>query len=272
MLAAGLCLATARATLAADAAPAAPANPVAAAPAPPAAPAQAQPAAGAQSSPAASEQELAEITVHGKRLQQAITDAEDNFYQLYNKVDKDDKYHTSCVYLTLDRDTKIQRRVCIPGFVADAMADWAVWRARCQPPQPGYGYDEYDCLDTNKDNRLSLDEAAARPELESDFTTLDTDGDGYLSRQEFAAQTTSSLAVYQPPPPQLVLMEGSKDWYKHMMQVVNADPRLKEMAGHLDDLYHELAVVQQQYGNTAGEVKKTQPAKVATSNMGPRSQ
>jgi len=243
------------------------------APAPPTATTPA-PAPAPSADPQEHMQELDEITVHGKRLAQAIADAEDDFYQLYNKVDKDDKYHTSCVYLNIDPDhpsSGIKTRVCLPGFVADAMADWAVWKARCQPPEPGTGYDEFDCLDRNKDGRLSWNEAQAREELGADFPQLDSNHDGMLSRQEFAAQTSAGPpAIYQPPPPQLVLMEGSKGWYDHMMKVVNGDPRLQEKAGHLDDLYHELASVQREFGKAQAATAKDQPPKVVRTNNGPR--
>jgi len=223
-----------------------------AAPAPAAAPVAAAPVPASAAAPAATDQvqELDEIMVRGKRLLDQIADEEDDFYALFNKVNKDEKYDTSCVYLNLDPQSltsSIKSRVCIPGFVADAMADFQVWKMRCQPPYEGY--DEFDCLDRNKDNRISWDEATARQELESDFVTLDEDMDSKLSREEFNSgnQTTGAPVVYQPPPPQLVLMEGTRDWYDHMMKVIRDDPKLGEMAGKLDDLYHELAQVQTRY-------------------------
>jgi EF hand len=212
-------------------------------------------------------QQLDEIVVHGKRLVKAINDAEDDFYQLFNQLNKDDRYDTSCVYLNAnpdDRNSRIQTRVCMPGFVADAMADWAQWKIRCQPPLQGF--DEFSCLDRNSDRRISWQEATARTELEADFQALDQDHDGFLSRQEFAAETSTSQPAYQPPPPQLVLMEGSKDWYAHMMQVINSDPRLQQKAGHLDDLYRELVAVQQQYGKARDDL----PVKTVKPNLGPR--
>jgi TolA-binding protein len=223
-------------------------------------------------SPSAGEadiQELDEVLVRGERLVKAINDAEDNFYDLFNKVNTDNDYDTSCVYLNTDPDnpgSQIKSRVCIPGFVADAMADWAQWKVRCQPPVDGF--DEFDCLDRSKDNRISWQEASARPELEADFTNLDEDDNGSLDRQEFSNQTYGSPALYQPPPPQLVLMERSNDWYDHMMKVINTDPRLQEMAGHLDDLYHELQDVQYTYQQfTAKDEAERKPVKV---NLGPR--
>jgi hypothetical protein len=240
MLAAVLCTATSM-SFAQQAAPGPAAAPDAAAPA-----AAATPAA----TPADQLQELDEVMVRGKRLLDQIADEEDDFYALFNKVNKDEKYDTSCVYLNLDPDSltaSIKSRVCIPGFVADAMADFQIWKMRCQPPYRGI--DEFDCLDRNGDGRISWDEATARQELDSDFTTLDEDLDGKLSRDEFSSgnQTTGAPVVYQPPPPQLVLMEGTKDWYEHMMKVIREDPKLGEMAGKLDDLYRELAQVQTRF-------------------------
>src|SRR5262249_48151723 len=126
----------------------------------------------------------------GENIIKAIADAEDNFYALFNEVNKDDDYDTRCVYLNIDPDnpgSQLKSRVCIPGFVTDAMADYAVFLDCDKAWQPG----------GNPDDRRTC---------------------------------------YQPPPPQLVLMERSKRWAVEMMKVVNSDPRLKEQAGHLDDL------------------------------------
>jgi len=218
-------------------------------------------------------QELDEITVRGKRLQQTVEDAEDEFYRLYNKAEKDQRYQVSCAFLSADPGpppSAIMTRVCLPGFVSDAMADWAVWAGRCDPPEPGQGFDEFDCLDRNRDGRLSFDEASARTELGSQFYSLDSDHDSYLSREEFAKRGPSGPPAYRPPQPQLVLMEGSKRWTDHMMQVINADPHLQQMAGHLTDLYGELAAAQQQYGKAREVVDKDNPRKVAKTNPGPR--
>lgn len=239
------------------------------------APAAAAPAPAAAGAPASTDpvQELDEIMVRGKRLLDLIADEEDDFYALFNKVNKDEKYDTSCVYLNTDPDSlasSIKSRVCIPGFVADAMADFQVWKMRCQPPYEGF--DEFDCLDRNNDNRLSWDEAAARQELEADFTVMDQDQDGKVTRDEFSAgnQATGSPVVYQPPPPQLVLMEGTKAWYDHMMKVIREDPQLGEMAGKLDDLYRELAQVQSRYAELDPNANKAVQPVSNKRSTGPR--
>lgn len=51
----------------------------------------------------------------------------------------------------------------------------------------------FDDLDTNKDDGLSAAEAGALPEIFTQWSTLDVDTDGILSRAEFAS--------YQMPAP-----------------------------------------------------------------------
>jgi hypothetical protein len=79
-------------------------------------------------------QELDEILVRGKRLRDAIADAEDDFFALYNKLNKDDDYSTSCIYVNTDPDSQIKSRLCIPGFLADALADQVYFAEQCQSP------------------------------------------------------------------------------------------------------------------------------------------
>jgi hypothetical protein len=101
--------------------------------APPAAPPTAATAAAAPSSDAALP-ELTEIEVHGKRLRIAISDAQDDFFALYNKLNKDHDYDTSCVNVPLNADTQITQRMCIPGFYADALADQVYFQEECKAP------------------------------------------------------------------------------------------------------------------------------------------
>jgi hypothetical protein len=199
-------------------------------------------------------EELEEVVVHGRRLKDEIIQAEDKYFALFNEVNKDDRYDTQCLALELERDSRLQHRACIPGFVRDAMADWAPFKARCQPPQEGSGFDEFSCLDRNRDNRLSRQEAAARRELEDAFLDLDVDGgaDTYISRSEFTAscrdcdpaKIPAPESVYMPPSPDAVLMNGSTKWYQHMLAVTNSDPRLKKMADELGAMYEQLIAAQ----------------------------
>lgn len=193
---------------------------------------------------------LDEVLVHGKRLEQRIVEAEDEFYRLYNQVNEDDKYQVNCAYVKVDPDyaaSRITRRICLPGFVADAVAEWTAFQMLCLPPLQE-GFDEFDCLDKNNDHRLYPRELAARPDLQQ----MALGGQGYITRSDWDAFSQSTLAsqgataLYMPPRPTLVLMEGTKAWYEHMLQVIRSDPRLSEMAGRLDDLHEEYMTLQAQ--------------------------
>lgn len=205
--------------------------------------------------------ELEEVVVQGKRLQQRIVEAEDEFYKLFNQINTNDDYDTNCPYLDLSADggSRINSRVCMPVFVANAIADYTVWRRQCQPPLDGF--DEFSCLDRNRDERLTWQEAAVRPSLDAQFFMLDADNSGYLTRDELPDEGMSGPVGYQPPPPELVLAEGSNRWYEHTLKVINSDPRLQEMAGRLDDMHRELAAMRRQAGDLEAERAANQPVR-----------
>jgi hypothetical protein len=211
--------------------------------------------------------ELDEVVVQGKRLLERIAEAEEEFYKLFNDLNKDARYDTHCVSLRAVEGSMMQTRACIPGFVADAMADWAPFRARCQPPQEmEYGRDgpEFACLDRNNDGRLSLEEASARDELGSAFFEIDQEGNsnGSIDGDEFiqAMQDRTDLsapAVYQPPTPDAVLVNGTQKWHDHMTAVVKSDPRLAQMADKLGQMYYDLALAQRRINQIDATVKET---------------
>jgi hypothetical protein len=62
-------------------------------------------------------QQLEQIWAHGKRLAHRIEDAEDEFFPLYNKVNKNDDYDIKCGYAYLSADTMIMGRACVAGFL-----------------------------------------------------------------------------------------------------------------------------------------------------------
>ena len=140
-------------------------------------------------------QELDEVLVRGGRLRDAIVDAEDDFFKLYNQLNKNSDFTTSCIFASVQADSQIKSRFCIPGFMADAMADQVYFSEQCKA----------------------------------------------------AAGSPAGTTCYTPPTPQQVLMERKLEYANYMMKVIRSDPRLGDKAGHLDDLYHELVSVQQQY-------------------------
>jgi hypothetical protein len=215
-------------------------------------------------------QELDEVVVRGERLRDVIIKAEDEFYKLYNQLNKNDKYDVSCPQLNISPDggSRINSRMCLPGFVADAIADFAVYKISCEPTFANF--------DTNRDGRVSRMESMVNGDLQFQFDELDLNDDDNLDQHaEFRAFETwalMNLNCFRPPAPDLVLMEGTEKWYTHMLTVTNSDPRLKEMAGKLDGLHQEMTTVQRRYRQVSDAQREAQ-AGVAPdmSRTGPRS-
>lgn len=206
-------------------------------------------------------QQLDEIMVYGKRLRDRIVEAENEFYKLYNQLNKDDDYDVNCALLNLSADTgsRLNQRLCLPVFAAEAIAEYTVFRRMCQPPLDGF--DEFSCLDRNDDERLSRQEAAVRPSLDAQFMTLDADYNGYLTRDELPEEGFGASPAYMPPPPELVIAERSKRWYDHMMTVIKSHPRLQEMAGRLDELHMEMVMTQQRVAQIEAEQLANAPVR-----------
>ena len=194
--------------------------------------------------------DLDEVVVRGRRAAIAIADIEDEYYALYNKLNKDNNYDVHCIYVNTNPDnpgSAILSRLCLPEFLSDAMVQWA--QGRCDPM-------DYTSLDTNKDGVLSESEAAGNRELLYSFRDLDTNHDRRLTYTEFIEYSGDQpVACYQPPPPELVLVGRTEKWYQQMMKVTASDPRLKAMADHLGDLYGQLRVLQKQAGKLEAAAK-----------------
>lgn len=216
-------------------------------------------ATAAVPAPAASEEqlmELEEVVVHGERLVNRIINAENEFYKLYNELNKDDRYDVNCPYLNLGADSgsQLSSRVCLPGFVATAIADYTAFKIQCEPV--------FDNYDANRDGRVTRNEAMVNADLDFQFDELDQNDDGsldpFVEFRNFETWALVNMNCYRPPSPELVLMEGTDAWYKHMMALTNSDPRLRDMAGRLDDMHQELALVQRRYRDIAGEQAEAQ--------------
>lgn len=214
-------------------------------------------------------EELDEVLVQGERLMDVIVKAEDEFYKIYNQVNKDDKYDVNCPRLNVSQDSgsRIQSRLCMPVFVADAIANFVAYQVQCEP--------KFSQFDSNKDGRVSRMESMVNTDLNFQFDELDQNDDDQLDEYgEFRAFETwalMNLNCYRPPEPDLVLMEGTDKWYKHMMKVTNEDPRLRDMAGRLDELHQELTSVQRRYRSALDARQALAPDRTPDRrNSGPR--
>ena len=60
---------------------------------------------------------LDEVWVYGKRLSREIEAAEDDFFVLYNKLNKDSQYDVHCGRMALNKGSMLMVRACVPGFI-----------------------------------------------------------------------------------------------------------------------------------------------------------
>jgi hypothetical protein len=188
-------------------------------------------------------QELEAVWVQGKRLAHRIEDAEDEFFPLYNKVNKKDDFDIQCGYTYLSVDTMIMGRTCLANFLGQSYGPPVYWSA-CYGGFYGsspyfYGY-----------------------------------GRGYGMYGGCA-----DASGYEPPSPAFILMARKDDLRRNMLKVISGDPLLLQKAAHLGDLYRELESVQTRYRTIKGvkvrngrAVKASRTVRKTTSpNTGPRS-
>lgn len=61
-------------------------------------------------------QELEEVRIRGKRIVDQIAAAEDRFFPLFNKLNKNHEYDIRCNDVRLNPQSMIMHRICIPEF------------------------------------------------------------------------------------------------------------------------------------------------------------
>jgi hypothetical protein len=206
-----------------------------------AADAAATPAAAAAQPGAEQLEELEQIWIRGKSLSRVINEAEDAFFAAYNKVNRNRAFRITCGEVSLHPGSMIMRRACVPGFLADANSGLRAGSI----PIPSVVHS-------------GCGQASGGRYSGSNYATND-----------FCA---SSWSVNIPPvnvgpSPAALIAAHANDLAVHMMMLINRDPQLKQMAGHLDDLHREFKSMQTQYER----IRPPQPdAKPARLQRGPR--
>lgn len=154
-------------------------------------------------------QELDEIWVRGKHLSEVIEGAEDDFFKLYNKLNKDQKYDVYCGVMALNSSSMIMIRKCMPGFIVNN----------------NYEY---------QTNTVILSSCGS---FSVDASTCGGAGVGNLG----------APTQYIPPPPELLTMHHGPAYARNVLTVVTSDARLLEMVGKLGDLYDEMDLTQRHF-------------------------
>lgn len=159
--------------------------------------------------------QLDEIQVRGKRLARTIEDAEDDFFQLYNALNKDNNYDVTCGDMRLNGSLVIQR-TCIPGFLANYVMDQnGIATSGCA--RTSLGPVAVSSPAGNGNELFYVDPCpGSRPRL----VTVSADALAFHHRARYAAT---------------------------VVRVVKSDPRLLQKAATLTTLYQEMEQVQGRY-------------------------
>jgi hypothetical protein len=183
-------------------------------------------------------EEIDEIWVQGERLSKSIVDVEDDFFKLYNKVNKKQDYDIYCGYMSLNRGSMIMTRVCMPAFVTYNM-----------PSVTGFA------------RSYSFASAGGSCGQVSDGTIYSSGG--------CTASYYSTPYVPPSPPTGLLLMERRADYAQNVLDVINSDQRLLQKYMHLIGLYEDMRQTQGRYRAALGSGDKAVRA-TAVRIKGPR--
>jgi len=209
-------------------------------------------------------QQLEEIWVHGKRLSRRIVDSEDDFFQLYNKLNEDHDYDIRCGNMSLSRGSMIMIRRCVPEFMVDYMENYG------RNAEMEYGAPSFDGSPSFPDRESrSFGGCREVPPQQNSESGADYDAPCYFSR---SVQYAVPVAITRPtaPPVTVVLQQRSQAYTNNVLQVINSNPQLLQKYTHLVGLYDEMRQAQSQYAAMqADRAKERQPA---PPNLGPRLQ
>lgn len=200
--------------------------------------------------------ELKEVWVYGKKLAARIADAEDDFFRLYNKLNRNSDYHITCGDISLERGSMIMTRVCVPEFLATTAVS----------TDTGYYDGYYDYV-----GYYQAYNTAGCTGGRSSMTRYEADGLVYTSNlgnlacsfmptyhrgSRLAGTGYYSIAAASP--------EMRSEYAANVLKVIKSDPQLLAKAVDLAVLYGEMETTQANYA----EARKS--AKKATPRNGPR--
>jgi hypothetical protein len=157
-------------------------------------------------------EQLAEIRVRGKRLARRIEDAEDDFFKLYNQLNKDNQYDVLCGDLRLDGSLIIQR-ACVPRFIADIA-------------RPTYSFSTGTTCS---------------------FSTPYGVPTGMYQDTMSSYHCYTAPLVPDRPPVVAVAMHKREAYLDNVVKVIKSDQRLLDKVRNLDSLYEEMLLAQNRF-------------------------
>jgi hypothetical protein len=183
-----------------------------------------------------------EIWVRGKRLTEVIVDAEDEFFKLYNRANKNSDYDIHCGTMSLSSGSMIMIRKCVPGFIV---------------------YNNYNVVTNTVSFGSGSFGSCSGP-------TAVTESNGEISYYGgFCSSPVYSYPTYAPPAG-LLLMERGPAYVNNVVGVVSRDPELIKKANHLVDLYNELDSLQHKFVAAREAGKRVRSSLKGARPVGPR--
>ena len=182
-------------------------------------------------------EQLDEVLVRGRHLAASIADAEDDFFKLYNKLNRNHDYDVTCGYMSLEPGSLIMRRTCMPGFLADYYPSSSYYSVPSYFSPPYYG----DTLGMFQCNNASGGTSGGRDVFaQENFYMADC---AYLASTRARLNATS----YSTPLMALSAMTRRQAYADNVMQVIYSDPTLLEKARKLAGLYQQMKLMQSRY-------------------------
>jgi hypothetical protein len=188
----------------------------------------------AQAQPIGELQELDEIWVRGKSLSDQIVDTEDEFFRLYNKLNRNHDFDVQCGYLRLDRDSLAMSRTCVPQYLAyGSYYPDTFWNVNMGSSCSGSSYSQTIGQDLNS----------------SDYWYMASCG-----QPRYSTMSDWPTRIYVGLSPERIA-ERRQEYVRSLIRAIYADQRLLEKANELTGLYQEMRATQDQYNKVKAEDK-----------------
>lgn len=198
-------------------------------------------------------EELNEVVVRGRLVANAVIRAENLVFRLYNKLNKDNRYDVHCGDVRRRPDSLAMLRICLPGFLSDYLATPGLisassvsWGSSITTSACGRASSGVD----GNGNMYSFSGCSA--------------GFGASSFGAYSTRYYSNSYILPVVPAQAgATAEMRAEFAHNMVQVMNSDPELQELARKLAGMYREVDQVQAQYAKLLAERRAAQSAKMA---------
>jgi hypothetical protein len=195
---------------------------------------------------------LEEVRVRGKLVANAVITVENRVYRLYNKLNRNNRYDVHCIDMhRLDRESLALQRTCLPeflGYYAAAPLGYGGYT----PPSAFSNYSEAPMVCGNPC-----------------YSPLSFSSPAFSYR---SAPMASFTALPSATPAVMVSATQRTEYADNVLQVINSDPELHDMAAELVGMYQEMDRVKGHYVKLRQEWQAERAAKTSAARERARAQ